>query len=569
MRTRIGRPTWATLAALLALVLSASSCRVDSDNATPSREAPSPLSNDINPVPRAQLPDGGTLRWPVRSVPANFNIHAFDGPGISNGAVIGALMPSVFAFDAAGRPILRSEYVELAELSATAPEQIVTYRINPRATWSDGTPITVADFEAQWRALNGTDPAYRVATTQGYDKIERVAQGRDDREVVVTFAEPYVDWRALFNPLYPASTTADPRVFNDGWRDRPLLTAGPFTFESIDQTAKSIILVRNARWWGEPAKLERIVYRAMDSDAQIDALANDEIDFANIGSNVDNLRRAEATPGISVREASAPNYVHITMNGASEVLQDVRVRRALAMGIDRGAIAQALLGPLGVPLTPLGNHILMADQAGYQDNSGDIGSYLPERARALLDEAGWRLDGTNRAKDGRDLVLRYVIRAQVAEDRQVAELVRGMLDDLGVEVQIEAVPFERFFEGYIEQGNFDLTTFEWYGSVFPLSAAKAIYGDVTPGSPLGVRLNYARIGSPEIDQLFDRATAEFDPTTAIEIANDIDEMIWLQVHSLPLYQRPAIVATKSHLANFGAFGSATIAYEDIGFTERS
>lgn len=559
-------PKWAILVALLALVLSASSCRVGNDNATLSGEAPSPYRNDINPVPPAQLPDGGTLRWPLGSVPANFNIHAFDGPDISNGAVMGALMPSVFAFDTAGRPILRSEYVELAELTATSPEQIVTYRINPRAFWSDGTPITAADFEAQWRALNGTDPAYRVATTQGYDKIESVARGRGDREVVVTFAEPYADWRVLFNPLYPASSNADPLLFNAGWRDRPLQTAGPFAFERIDPAAQTIILVRNASWWGQPAKLERIVYRAMDSGAQIDALANDEIDFVDIGSDVDKLRRAEGSPGISVRKASAPDFAHITMNGASEALQDVRLRRALAMGIDRRAIARALLGPLGVSTTPLGNHILMADQAGYQDNSGEIGMYLPERASALLDEAGWRLAGDARAKDGENLSLRYVIRAQVAADRQVAELVRGMLDELGVEVQIEAVPLDTFRE-YIEQGNFELTTFDWFGLTFSISTTEAIYASVEADSPHDVGLNFARIGSPEIDQLFDRATAEFDPAKAIGIANDIDRLIWLQVHSLPLFQRPAIVAAKSRLANYGAFGPASVVYEDIGFLE--
>ncbi|MGH8907568.1 MAG: ABC transporter family substrate-binding protein [Egibacteraceae bacterium] len=466
--------------------------------------------------------------------------------------------------------MLRTEYVESVDLTATAPRQVVTYRINPDATWSDGTPITTADFEAQWRALSGTDPAFNVAFTQGYDKIVSVTEGRDDREAVVTFAEPYADWRGLFTPLYPSSTNADPSVFNDGWRDMPLTTAGPFRLESIDQTSKTITLVRDENWWGQQAKLERIIYQAIDTDAQIDALANGEIDFVNIGANVDALRRAQAIPNIAVHMAAGPDFVHITINGVSEVLADVEVRRALAMGIDRGRIAEALIGPFGLPTTPLGNHILMVNQEGYQDNSGDIGRYDPSRARALLEEAGWRLDGAVRVKDGTELMLRYVMRAQAATDNQIAELVRGMLSEVGVRVQIQAVPGGDFFDQYLRPGNFDLTAFAWFGGPFPISGARSIYASPIPGPDgrLNVQSNYARVGSRQLDELFDQATAELDPGLALQTANAIDEVIWEEVHSLPLYQRPDIVASRSALANFGAFGFASHIYEDIGFAQR-
>jgi ABC-type transport system substrate-binding protein len=71
---------------------------------------------------------------------------------------------------------------------------------------------------------------------------------------------------------------------------------------------------------------------------------------------------------------------------------------------------------------------------------------------------------------------------------------------------------------------------------------------------LVLQQNYARIGSDEIDQLSDQAAAELDPAKAIQIANEIDAQIWRQVHTLTLYQRPEIVATKANLANFG-FGA--------------
>ncbi|MGH8900893.1 MAG: ABC transporter family substrate-binding protein [Egibacteraceae bacterium] len=562
------RRTWAVLAALVVLALAMAGC---SGGGRPGSggDAPAATENDINPVARDQLADGGTLRWPLSGFPANFNYNELNGPDADNAAVLGALLPGPFEFDAAAQPILQREYVEFAEVTATDPKQVVTYRINPKAVWYDGTPITVADFEAQWKALNGSNPAFRVASTQGYDKVERVAKGRDEREVIVTFKTKYADWRALFGALYPASTNADPNVFNDGWKQQPLTTAGPFKLDSVDRTAKTITLVRNEKWWGRPAKLERIIYRVIDGDAQVDALANGEIDFIDIGSNVNNFQRAQAIQGVTLRRAGGPNFSHITINGTSEVLEDVRVRQAIAMGIDRGRIAQALIAPLGVPPTPLGNHIFMANQKGYEDNSGDLGEYNPEAARARLDEAGWKLDGGVRAKDGKQLAIRFVIPAQVAQTKQMAELVQGMLGEVGVKVEIETVPGDDFSDKYIAPGNFDLTAFAWLGTPFPISSSKSIYASPKPGpdGQLDVQQNYARVGSDEIDRLFDQATAELDTAKAVQLANEIDAKIWQEVHSLVLYQRPEIVATNTNLANFGAFGFASGAYEDIGFTK--
>ncbi|MBW3574560.1 MAG: ABC transporter family substrate-binding protein [Actinobacteria bacterium] len=561
------------LGPILALVLVATACAGGGNGGSVApdgegRATPSASENDVNATDRDQLQDGGTLRWPLGQLPPNFNTHAVDGALGDNAAVMGALLLSPFDFDAGAQPVLDEDFVQSADLTATEPQQVVTYRINPQARWSDGTPVTVADFEAQWSALNGTDPAFEVASTQGYDKIETVAMGSDEREVIVTFREDYVDWRGLFSGLYPAATNRDPAVFNDGWRDAPLTSAGPFRFESLDRTAQTITLVRDEQWWGRPAKLDRVIYQVIDPDAQIDALANGEIDFIDVGSDVNKLERARSTPGIEVRRAAGPNFTHITMNGTSEVLRDVGVRRALALAIDRDTIARALLGPLDVPVETLDNHIFMRNQRGYRDNTGDLGAYDPERAEAMLDAAGWGRAGAVRAKDGRELAIRFVIPSQVATSQQLAELVQGMLQPVGVRVDIEAVPVGDFFERYITPGNFDVTAFAWAGTVFPISSSRSIYAQPKVGEDgeLDVQQNYARVGSDEIDRLFAEATSQFDEEKAIELGNRIDALIWQNVHSLTLYQRPEIVATRADLANFGAFGFASGVYEDIGFT---
>jgi glutathione transport system substrate-binding protein len=501
--------------------------------------------------------------------PPNFNTGELDGTSADTANVVGALLPSMFGFDSEARPEVNKDYLDAAELTAKDPRQVVTYRINPRAAWDDGRPIAEADFEAQWKALSGSNPAYRIASSSGYEQIESVARGADDREVVVTFRRPYADWKALFSPLYPASTNNDPAVFNDGWRERPLTTAGPFRFESLDQTAKTISLVRNPKWWGNRPKLDRIVYRVIDPVGQVDALLNGEIDVLDVAADVNKLKRVEAAPAITVHRAAGPDFRSITINGTGEILKDVNVRRALGMAIDRTAIANVLVGPLGVEAKPLQNHIFMVSQRGYQDNAGILSSPDVNGARNLLDGAGWKLEGKVRKKDGKPLAVRFVVPTGVASSNQVAELVRAMLDGIGVRVDVLPVPTQDFFKLYIVPGNFELTVFSFIGRPFPISSNKASYVSPKPGKggELDFQQNFARIGTPQIDALFDEATSEFDEQKAIDLANQIDAAIWGEVHSLPLYQRPDIAATRSELANFGAFGFASVVYEDIGFTK--
>ncbi len=532
---------------------------------------PPAKANDVHSVPRDQVQDGGTFTWPIDNITANFNYNELDGTDLNGSYIIGALMPNLYTADASGTPEWDPDYLASEPTLVTDPKQIVTYDLNPKATWYDGTPITWEDIYWQWKASNGRDHAYRISSANGYENIENVTRGKNDYEAVVTFGKKFADWQALFSPFYPASTDKNPKVFNEGWKNGPLTTAGPFKLDNINQTSKTVTLVRNDKWWGQPAKLDRIVFRVIEPDAQVDALANGEIDAMDVGPAASNYQRARAIENVDLRVAGGPNFRHLTMNGTSPNLQDVRVRTALAMGIDRAAIASAMLGPLGMAPDVLNNHIFMENQRGYQDNSGEVGKYDPKKAAELLDEAGWKLDGGVRKKDGKPLDIRLVIPSGIQTSRQESELVQNMLGQLGVAVNIDTVPLNDFFDKYISPGQFDFTIFSWMGTPFPISSSKSVYAKPTKNAQgqLDIQQNYARIGSDEIDHLFDEAGAEFDRAKAIALGNQIDALIWQEVHSLTLYQRPEIIATRRSLVNFGAFGLQTPwTYQDIGWAKQ-
>jgi peptide/nickel transport system substrate-binding protein len=557
------RQTGILLASAVAVTLLGAGCQ--QANPTPQQSAPpSATTNQINPKPRDQVQDGGKLTWPVNGEPANFNYNELDGTDLDGFHILAAAMPTMFHFDGAANPTFAAAYLTGEPTVATSPKQVITYELNPKAIWYDGTPITAADFIAQWKAITDTSKKYLVSGTQGYEDMESVVQGKDQFEVIVTFKKIYADWKALFSPLYPASTNNDPKVFNEGWKGKLLTTAGPFKFDSFDATTKTYTLVKNEKWWGDPAKLDTIVYRVIEPDAEPEALANGEIDFMDIGPNVDYYNKVKAIPGVDVRQAGGPNFRHITINSQSEVLKDVNVRKALAMGIDREALAKSQLAPLGVEAKTLDNHIFMRNQVGYQDNSGDVGKFDQAKAKAALDAAGWTVQGNDRVKDGKKLEISFVIPSGVAASKDTADLVQNMLAQINVKVNVDVVPVDDFFDKYVTPGKFDVTIFTWVGTPFPISSSKSIY--VNPKGT-DIQQNYARVGSQQIDDLFGQATSELDPTKAAALANQIDALIWQEVHSITLFQRPELVGVKSGLANYGAHGFADDVYENIGWTK--
>ncbi|MFI1950551.1 ABC transporter family substrate-binding protein [Streptomyces xinghaiensis] len=393
-RVRAPAPTALLLtAALLAGLAGLTACGGGDDGSAAPTAPP-----DIAATPRDQVREGGTVRWAVDSAPATLNVFQADSDATTD-RIAAAVLPALFTLDRAGRPQRNPDYLRSAEVVQHEPAQVVVYRLNPEAVWSDGRPLGVADFRAQWQALNGRDRAFWTARNAGYDRVARVEPGRDAHEIRVTFGTPYADWRSLFTPLYPRSATGGADAFNDVTRRTLKATAGPFTLRARDARKRTVTLVRDPRWWGDRARLDRLVLTAVPRERRVAALAGGKLDIAGIGRpEVEDIRTsverrdasAAALRRIDVRRSLAPSYTQLALNGAEGPLADERVRRAVARAIDRSALAESVLKPLELPAAPPGSHVRLAGQPGYEDNSSALGGQDPAAAQAMLADAGWR-----------------------------------------------------------------------------------------------------------------------------------------------------------------------------------
>jgi peptide/nickel transport system substrate-binding protein len=198
---------------------------------------------------------------------------------------------------------------------------------------------------------------------------------------------------------------------------------------------------------------------------------------------------------------------------------------------------------------------------------GAPGAYAPKGTAAPAGPAAAPL-----AKDGKALTLRFVLPSGPGSEtlRTVADRVTDMLTEIGIGTEVTKVPDESYFKDHIAAGEYDLALYSWPASAFPATDARPIYAKPVPAADgsLNVAQNYTRVGTDQVDQLFDRAMATLDQKEARDLLRKADSRIWAAAGSVPLYQRPQLVAARENLANAGAFGFETPVYEDMGFLKK-
>ena len=109
-------------------------------------------------------------------------------------------------------------------------------------------------------------------------------------------------------------------------------------------------------------------------------------------------------------------------------------------------------------------------------------------------------------------------------------------------------------------GDFELVSFSWYGSPYPLLGVANLYGD-----PATTPMNYARLAVPGLDDLLGQIMTETDHATRLDLADQADELLWDAVPILPLYQRPQLVATVERPGQHRRAGLGSTRPEDWGY----
>ncbi|OKL51900.1 ABC transporter family substrate-binding protein [Buchananella hordeovulneris] len=551
----------AAVAAIVGLALAGCSASTETGGGQEGGAAHEYGPANINPQDPASLKDGGEFRMAIETMPDQWSRAHVNGNTNDNKKLQDFMLPGNFIVTPEGEFEVNKDFAESAEAVEKDGKTVVTLKLNPKAIWNDGSPITVEDYIATWKAQNGSNKEFAVASTDTWEPVESVEKGANEFEVIITFKSTAPDWRTAAGGAYHRDSMADPKTFNEGQvgEMKAEWYTGPFKVEKYDKAAKVITYVRNEKWWGEPAKLERIQIRAVDSAGQATSFTNAELDYLE-AIDASQYELLQTRPDAETRGATSPQWRHFTFNSKAGLLKDVELRRAIVKGIDREAIAESDLA--GLPVTPktlmLGNHFFMPAQAGYQDNGKDY-AFDPEKAKAELEALGWKpgADGI-REKDGQRLTLGFTVLSGIFTSENEGKLFQEQMKEIGVEVKLDnAAPAD--FSKILDEGSFEIIAFSWVGTPYPMHNIGQIYGS-------GSESNYAQIDDPKIDEYVKQIGAEMDVEKRRQLTNEVDKLIWDNVHTLPIYNRVLFTGVPKTLANYGSFGISSEQHEKIGYT---
>ena len=237
-----------------------------------------------------------------------------------------------------------TDVLESAEEIPAPPgvAQRLRYTIASPAQWSDGTPISGADFDYLWRHLSSTAGVNNAA---GYRAISDVRTTEGGRVVTVDFEERLADWQLLFNDLLP-SHLLENDDFTSALSNGIPASAGRYLVDNVDRGRSVITLNRNDRFWGKnPAQIDVIQLRSVrDSTQAVNMLRSGQVGFVDLTPQQTSLEAFSLLDGVTSAAVTRPRQLRLHLSAQTGALPAEDERRALASLIDTSQVARLSSG---------------------------------------------------------------------------------------------------------------------------------------------------------------------------------------------------------------------------------
>lgn len=451
------------------------------------------------------------------------------------------------------RPVLVTELPSAQNGGVSADGKVITMKLRSDIVWSDGTPITADDFIFTYQMY--VDPKNTVATTHPYDLIDKM-EAPDSHTLVTTFKEPFSPWLgALWKGLLPKhilqpAYEKDGNINNADYNRAPTVGCGPYVFDKWESGSYAHF-VANQKYWGAKPKIDEITIQFVPDDAaQIAALKSGDglLGTFFAYSDIPDLQKA----GINVIGVNSGYnegiYFYLDPKKGHPALQDVNVRQAIAMALDREKLNNDLLLGLTKPAST------DWDNTPYVDPSLKPYPFDVAKAKQLLDDAGWKVgsDGV-REKDGVKLELKYgTTTREIRKDTQA--VFQQELADVGIKVDLLNYESDVFFNGYDKQGpaatgQLDMYELSQVSTAFPdPDIAEWLCAQIpSDNSPSGT--NWSALCDKDLDALFQAQATQFDFATRQQTFYKITKMIYDKAYWIGLWQDPDQWGVNEKLTN--------------------
>ena len=423
-----------------------------------------------------------------------------------------------------------------------------TFHIRPDSKFSDGSPLTAEDVAFTWTLIN--DKAYDGDSTLnsiGIKGAKAYKEGTAASIEGIKIVDPLTLSVTIEKPNAIALLTLGSEILSKAHygteykqghieyikklHDHPLGN-GPYKLDKFIP-GQEVRFVANENFYLGKPKTEKFIYKTSEGDTW-QYLETGEVDYASFSATTENLEKLKSLGYVNITPYTPSNYGYLQVNLEHEALKDKLVRQAITYGLDRQSIyVDANQGAGQVANIP-SSLISWA----YTDENINSYAYDPQKAKDLLDEAGWKegADGI-RTKDGKKLTIHYLGRKSPDTDIFIA-LAGENYKELGIDFQPEVFADFNALISKVESGDYDLAAF-----------STPILSDPSDGVTQFVNGEVKGYNNPEFKKLYEEALATSDMKQRKKIYEDLFKIANEDLPVIFTSYKKAVIAYNGRIQN--------------------
>lgn len=453
------------------------------------------------------------------------------------------------------------EYVgELAkEINTSDDGTIIAFVLRDNVKFHDGKTLTSKDVKYTFDKLFGSNGAKASAffdtveipnpstnnTEPQTEKKPHILsiETPDDKTVNVKIARPALRNQLLSNLVPVAIVPEGSEVGTQASSTKPPIGTGPYKFVSFDSVQNIVEVEKFNDYFEGAPNIDKIQIKALPDANSLQAeLKSQIVDIAPgvINLTPDTFKSLEQDSNLKVEKFNGSNIQYIGFNTEQEPLNNVKVRQAIAYGINREKIINDLL--LGQ--ATIAHSILPEESWAY--NAGTQYEYNPEKAKQLLDEAGFK--DTN--GDGKREMPKISFKASSGNQAvsQYTQMIVSQLSEIGIPVEIDSVEFQTMLDQLVK-GQYQMTTGRWVGGNQDPIFLKDLFASSEIPTEKRKSRNRSRYSNKEVDDLLNQALNEPDREKAKQFYTKAQEIISNEVPMLPLWYPSNMVVANKRVEN--------------------